>query len=309
MDNFTETLNISQLNIHSLRPLTKRESIKTYLTTKNIHIFLLQEIWIKENEKYKFLNYAFLKNCRTDGFGRAGILVHSTLQAEEIKIPNVNLELVAVKIKNIKKPTIFISLYIPPDSTLGEIKTPLENLINYIHNSNVPIMLGGDFNAHHPLWDKNSKKPDGRGELLSDLLENNDIVFLNTGVPTRWEDIQQNASAIDLTLTTLDLASKVNWEVSNENLGTDHKLIECEILNYNKFSLNSPRTISKGKAIQNLNEINPEEITDINSLENNIEHALNKATYTIYPKSKKKIKPYWTEQIKKLYEEKNKKHI
>lgn len=310
MDIFTESLNISQLNIHSLRPLQKRESLKTYLTTKNIHIFLIQEIWIKETEKYKFLNYSFFKKCRPDGYGGSGILTHPTLQAEEITIPNVDLELVAVKIKNIKNPTIFISMYIPPDTTIEDLKTPLENLFKFIQHSNIPIMLGGDLNAHHPIWDSIAIKADRRGDLVSDLLENYDVIFHNTGVPTRWEDINQSPSAIDLTLTTVDLASKVSWETSDENLGSDHKLIECKIQNYNKFSDNLPRTIiSKEKAIEFLNEIDPSEITDVSSLEEKIEKALDKASYLIHPNSKKKIKPYWTENIKKLYEEKNKKHI
>lgn len=124
MANFNETLNISQINIHSLRPLQKRESIKTYLTTKNVHIFLIQEIWIKDSEKYKFLNYNFFKKCRDEGYGGTGILVHPTLMAEEIIIPNVDLEVIAVKIKNIKNPIIFISLYIPPESTIESIKKP-----------------------------------------------------------------------------------------------------------------------------------------------------------------------------------------
>lgn len=307
---FNQSLNIAQINIHSLRPLNKRENIKTYLTTNNIHLFLIQEIWIKHSEKFKFLNYNFFKNCRQEGYGGTGILVHPALIAEEIIIPNVDLEVVAIKIKNLKTPTIFISLYIPPESTINEIKNPLEKLFQYIQHSSIPVMLGGDINAHHPIWDRNITRPDRRGELFSDILDNNNIVIHNTGDATRWQDLNCNASAIDITLTTTDIAPFVTWEVSEENLGSDHKLIECKIVDYNKFSNNLPYTIiSKKLAIEYLNQIDPTEIGNVDELEQEIEKAINKATFKIYPNSKKKIKPYWTDKIKKLYEEKNKKHI
>lgn len=311
MDNcFKQDLNIAQLNIHSIRPIHKRETIKTYLKTKNIHIFLIQETWLKPDEKYKFLNYKFAKNCRPDGYGGTGILIHPTLIYEDINLTDIDLELTAIKIKNTKQPIIFISTYIPPDTPISEIKEPLEKLFHFISNSNTPVFLGGDLNAHHPTWDNVSKRTDGRGELISELIDNNNVVILNTGVATRWEDLNCNPSAIDLTFTTPDIAPHIHWDTSTEDLGSDHKLIECHITSYNKFNNISARTIiSKQKAIQNLNQINPNSITNAENLNEKINNALNNATYTIFSNSKKQIKPYWNDNIKKLYEIKNKKHI
>lgn len=307
---FKESINISQINIHSLRPLQKRESIKTYLSTNNIHILLIQEIWIKDSEKYKFLNYTFYKKCRLEGYGGSGILVHPSLISEKINIPNVDLELVAIKIKNTKNPIIFISLYIPPEDTITDIKSSLENLFTFIQSSAIPVMLGGDLNAHHPIWDDTLTRADRRGELISELIENRDIIFHNTGVATRWQDLNSTASAIDLTLTTTDIAPNVTWEISEDDLGSDHKLIECKILNYNKITNNIPYTIiSKKKAIEHLNRIDPTEINNIDDLEKQLENAIKNAEFTFFPNSKKKIKPYWTDTIKRLYENKNRKHI
>lgn len=246
---FQGDLNISQINIHSIRPLHKRETIKTYLKTKNVHIFLIQETWLKPDEKFKFLNYNFVKNCRPDGYGGTGILIHPSLIYEEIIMTDIDLELTAIKIKNIKQTIIFISLYIPPDTPLTEIKDPLEKLFQYMTHSAIPIFLGGDFNAHHPIWDNVSSKTDRRGELICELFENNDIIFLNTGATTRWEDLNSTPSAVDLTITTSDIGPFINWETSNEDIGSDHKLIECRIALFNKFMNNSKRIIVSKKTL------------------------------------------------------------
>lgn len=216
----------------------------------------------------------------------------------------------AIKVKNTKQPILFISLYIPPDTQLAEIKESLQKLFNYIDNSTIPVFLGGDLNAHHSTWDCVPNKTDRRGELISEIIGNSNTIFLNTEVGTRWEDINNNSSAIDLTITTPELGPITSWETSSEDLGSDHKLIECQITQYNKYSNKTSKTIiSKNKAIENINQLDPKSITNIEQLNKEIEKALNKASYTIHPNSKKKIKPHWNENIKKLYEIKNRKHI
>lgn len=117
-------------------------------------------------------------------------------------------------------------------------------------------MILNIYGRHHPVWDANLNKPDKRGQIISDLIDDYNIVILNTGVATRWEDINTQATAIDLTITTPNLAPHINWDISEEDLGSDHKLIICKIHDFNKFPTNTTKTlINKDKAINNINEI------------------------------------------------------
>ena len=51
--------------------------------------------------------------------------------------------------------TLMGNVYIPPSDSEMSYKLDLE-LEN--HN-NIPLLLLGDFNARHPIWDKNCKAP------------------------------------------------------------------------------------------------------------------------------------------------------
>lgn len=157
------------------------------------------------------------------------------------------------------------------------------------------------------MWNLTGKT-NSRGNLICDLLDNSNITLLNTGAPTRWEDINQTATAIDLTLTSPDLATHTYWEIKEEDLGSDHKLIVSKIWSYHKFESDAKITVTnKENAIKYLNEINPKDLTDVNTMNEKIHEAIKKATYSF--KRKKKVKTYRNENIKSLYKEKNKKHI
>ena len=39
----------------------------------------------------------------------------------------------------------------------------------------------GDFNAKHPMWDKNTKKPKKNGKLIADLIDQHNLIMQNDG--------------------------------------------------------------------------------------------------------------------------------
>ena len=72
---------------------------------------------------------------------------------------------------------------------------------------------------HHSNW--GSEFSDGRRKYIDLWMENNNLVFLNTGQPTY---MQTNGSLtyIDLTVVSAELALGLQWEPHIDNFCSDH---------------------------------------------------------------------------------------
>ncbi|XP_053980769.1 uncharacterized protein LOC128877466 [Hylaeus volcanicus] len=83
-----------------------------------------------------------------------------------------------------------------------------------------PLILTGDFNSHHYLWD--SPKTDTRGKKIAKLLENPNLILLNTSKQTHLNVSNGTFSAIDLSLCSSSLAQFMEWDVLNNLHDSDH---------------------------------------------------------------------------------------
>nr|CAI5826804.1 unnamed protein product [Callosobruchus analis] len=84
----------------------------------------------------------------------------------------------------------------------------------------------GDFNAHHGLW--GSYKQNHNGVSLVEALNSADLVLLNDGSPTRFQN-NENNSVVDLTFASPDIANIIEWRTHDDTLGSDHYPILLEI--------------------------------------------------------------------------------
>ena len=105
---------------------------------------------------------------------------------------NTNLQAVAVNVTLSKKVTI-CSIYLPPNDVLS--KNSLVNLINQLPQ---PFMLVGNFNGHSKVW--GCSDTNDRGELIEDVIAENDLCLLNEKQPTYLHPPTENYYAIDLSL-------------------------------------------------------------------------------------------------------------
>lgn len=106
--------------------------------------------------------------------------------------------------------------------------------MKFIDNFKAHTILGGDLNAHHPTWNS-SNNICPRGELLINLLDDSDLLVLNDGSPTLIKPPNTIPSAIDLTLATPQIAAKIDWEVLDEELSGNHKMIFYKLLDSVRF--------------------------------------------------------------------------
>ena len=108
-----------------------------------------------------------------------------------------------------------INVYRSPSGTLNINFKPLA-----AHDG--PIVICGDFNARHSMWDPSLTNGSGR-KLADHLITIPSLHLLNDRSPT-----YVGGSALDLTLVTNDLSGDCRWRVS-DSLFSDHHAIEVTI--------------------------------------------------------------------------------
>jgi Endonuclease-reverse transcriptase len=103
-------------------------------------------------------------------------------------------------------------------------------------------ILAGDFNAHHPWWNSNTKREIRHQPLISILEKGNFDLINEEDTPTFHYN--QGSSVLDLVFSSPSLTpSIINWAVDDENPTTsDHELIRFEIYAATDETLEIPHT-------------------------------------------------------------------
>jgi hypothetical protein len=122
----------------------------------------------------------------------------------------------------------------------------LNDIITQIQNTNSNsknIIIGGDFNSHHPLW--GSETESRKGKEVAELITKHDLVLLNDGSVTRLGTNGQRNTMIDITLVSQNLALSRDWHTHPGSIGSDHLPINTSIQWQNCQLNSSNRTIQQ----------------------------------------------------------------
>ena len=202
--------------------------LSTILKDLELDLILVQETKLTAGTMPpKFAGYRCLRKDRVQSGGIGGglaiylrdhIPTADTTSSVQQLLPSRDqtTELLSCKIKSQGGDLNIVNLYIPPSSSAPGFTPDLQRL------SELPnLILGGDVNAHHPLW--SPATPDLRGTVVQRDLE--DLVLLNDGTPTRIPfSADQQPSAPDLTLCSPHLATDATWYVISAT-SSDHQLL------------------------------------------------------------------------------------
>lgn len=204
----SKLLNVIQLNINSLRSISKRQELNTFLVEKKPDILLLNETKLNNKHKISFRNYEFIRNDRpnNNGGGGTGILIHSSITHAVLPVHNLNsMECTAISIplsnnKNIIVVAIYVAKCMQNTIDMNDLNTILN-----LKNSESEIIVGGDFNAHHPLWLSNSTSPNGRAiyNWYVDCFSDQSISLIGSLYPSRHSN--ESHSYLDLFLVSCSL--------------------------------------------------------------------------------------------------------
>ena len=211
---------IIQWNCRGIRP--RYEELLLLLTLLRSSVFCLQETYLKPEDTFTFKGFNTYNHIHSDclrASGGSSILVHSSCPQREIKL-KTDLQAVAVSV-TLEKEITLCSIYIPPSFALRP--NHLNSLLQQLPS---PFMLLGDFNGHNVLW--GSKDNDPRGDLIEDVITQNDICLMNDKSNTFLDSGKGTLSALDLSLCHPSLYLDFDWSVCEDQHGSDHFPIVIE---------------------------------------------------------------------------------
>ena len=223
------------MNNRNLRVITwncrsiynKLFEFKRYIYTRKPDVICLQETWIREPYTPSFINYqGFLKNRNGRGGGIA-IYVRNQLVVDEIILQqavNGQLEIQAVRIKTTAASTIDILNIYNPNRVVSE-----QEFSFYLNQLGNRVVMLGDFNAHHNLWDNRVVRPCQSGSNLIEAIAGNQLQLLTPqSLPTFLDSRNGVSSTIDLCFVSACLFHAAKIELG-EDCGSDHCPIHISI--------------------------------------------------------------------------------
>ena len=277
-------------------------------------IICVQETFFHDYNVFNIPNYTHVINNR--GFEKRGglaIYIHNSFTFRNVETPIVEEEYQKIDIVINNQIFTLINYYNPCK------KINLVNLNKLLENCQQNMIIVGDFNSHSYRW--GSSKNDYNGKEIIKFIDHNNLVLLNDGTPTRIDPHTGNHSNLDLSLASITLASKIEWQVLPVLFGSDHYVIQINIyINTNKKNntkCHNPDTTWSSKNVNwdiykkiissEIHPINDSTVQEqYNILTGSIRNAADK---TMSKSHKKKTHfnpiPWWSEECDRAIKERN----
>ena len=211
--------------------ISKWYEARTTLATSNAHIICIQETHLKPTDPYK-LNINSYSLYRKDHEAadhcrgrRGGVCTYIKNDIPHRLINHsTTLDILIIEIQTTNTPITIINFYFPPETPDNpSITTLISTLNDILEQINTPIILCGDVNAHHALWEHNITRTNKRGRLIHDALTDSHLVCLNSGTPTLpARQITHSDTTPDITFASPNIATTCQWETGDDPLCSDH---------------------------------------------------------------------------------------
>ena len=166
-----QNLRILQWNAGGLSP-SRRAELIAFLSNNQYDLILLQETHLSANKKFQIPGYFTLSTDRT--FGRQGpvssgthhtgggvlTLIHSDLAFSPVSVSSLSSQdpysdYIYVKVLFSNHSLLqFLNLYSPPIRSTPSDSRPRTFFSPDILPNSPDTFILGDFNAHHPIWDR-----------------------------------------------------------------------------------------------------------------------------------------------------------
>lgn len=187
---------IQALNVNSISKLHKRHFLAQFLRTHKPDFLLLSETCLQSRHRLNFDNYSLTRTNMSPGCRGTAVLTKNKIDFKPYFLPfTPNFEYTAVKVKSGNSYLYIFSIYVHCNQIVdeGDFQCIFDNF-----NSDVFLLLGGDFNAKHSNWrNYNNNK---NGVILNSFIANSQNTsnpkLISTLLPTRFDDTSH--SYIDL---------------------------------------------------------------------------------------------------------------
>ena len=217
---------------------SRRAELLAFLSGNLYDLIFLQETHLSSTKKFQIPGYYTLRTDRT--FGRQGhvssgthnigggvlTLIHSDLAFSPVSVSSLSSQdpysdYICVKVLLSKhSPLQFLNLYSPPIRSTPSDSRTRTFYPDILPNSPDTFTLG-DFNAHHPTWDR-LIPPNPVGNDLFRWITSSGLEILNDPAsPTLLHHSTGSRSSPDISLAPASLAPHCEWRTL-PGLGSDH---------------------------------------------------------------------------------------
>ena len=233
-------IKIAQININVIR--NKEAEISNFLHTSQIDILAINETKLRKTDSLHFPGYTIFRKERSNRPGGGGLAtdIKDNIDATLLDIPrHTDNETVSTTIKIDQNFTLLLTnIYIPPLTDIDP--NYMQNILKQFKHH---IILG-DFNAKHPALCNHGKNRSG--EILSQLVSDNNLILLNNDQPTH-STISTNTyseNILDLMIVTPNVTKRFLSFHVEEDLSSDHLPITATFQREPKNSKNIYELIS-----------------------------------------------------------------
>ena len=272
-------------------------------------ILALQETKLKQKHLTRISNYEIIRKDRIheDGGGGVCLLIRNDIAFIPVNIKS-NLEVIAVKVYLNKTPIVIASIYLAPEMNNQNIEDLMQEIIDKVQG---PILLIGDYNAHHVDW--GSESSDYRGRMVSEFATKNSLTILNNGEPTYFSQ-RGGFTHIDLALTSNSIAQQFTWQPYHDLMDSDHFPLILSIIN-NEIQANCTNYRWNFKNVNWMNYRQELHLTcntqEPNEMCKEIEEEIIRAADQTIGKKKSVYNPkyskhWWNDECKKAIKDRNK---
>ncbi|MEE9605315.1 MAG: reverse transcriptase domain-containing protein [Candidatus Scalindua sp.] len=267
-------------------------------------IICIQESFLKPAHSFSLKGYATIRKDRTfSDKGGVMTLVKHSISYSTLVCPG-DVEATGIQIDSSKGLLNIFNVYNPGICIDVEAYKSF-----FIKNS----IVCGDFNAYNPLW--GSDRTDTRGKILEGIITESNHVILNNGQGTHIVNVNK-VTPLDLTSVCSNLAINANWEVLDDELGSDHFPISISINSRSVKEIPVEENWNIGKInwarFRPLIESSFQQIdlsTDVDTIFEGIIRAITSCVEQSIPQSKGKKRTknkvsYWNAECENVYKAK-----
>jgi len=229
----TDYITIGSWNANGLK--TKIPDVINFLQRQEIDILLIQETHLTNKDKLKLKNFQIQRQDGPNGHGGLVTLIKNHIPyLHKSLLPTTSLDATAITLTD---DLTIINIYNSPRNKFTQ--QDLRTLLDTSHK----VLLAGDFNARHSLW--NCTRNNTNGNTLYSFIDLNDDVQL-TYSPTHTHFPTNNSSPSTIDLVMYKNFTDITTPASIPELTSDHNPIILQIKHPNP-----KQTTIKRRSFQN----------------------------------------------------------
>ncbi|XP_055838877.1 uncharacterized protein LOC129906906 [Episyrphus balteatus] len=121
-----------------------------------------------------------------------------------------------------------VSIYLTPNERIEEFRQKLEDLEDFLNQTEGDILVAGDFNARGQEW--GMPTTDSRGRQILEMAARRGLYVANVGNTPTFRRPGHRGTIPDVTFATGTAFAKIkNWRVIEDYTGSDHQYIVFDL--------------------------------------------------------------------------------